>query len=91
MSSMEKLISITLNPYNQRVSIKKAPDYMQLQTLNLLNEWEHYKRHLPPDKVAQTLEGYIMEKYGYTAEQAYNNYNALRAKIYNDNKARLAV
>lgn len=88
---MEKIISISLNPYNRRMTIRKAPDYMELQTLNLLNEWEHYKRHLPPDKVAQTLEGYIMEKYGITAEQAYTNYNALRAKIYNDNHAKIAV
>lgn len=68
----------------------KAPDYMQLQTLNLLNEWQQYKHHLPSFKNV-SLEEYIKRKYGFTAQDSYYNYDEIRAKIDNQNKERKAM
>lgn len=59
-----------------------AADYMQLQTLNLLNEWQQYKHHLPSMKNV-SLEQYIKRKYGFTATDCYLNYAEIRANIDN--------
>lgn len=78
-------------PINQAYrGSKQAPDYMQLQTLNLLNEWQHYKHHLPQFKNV-SLEQYIKRKYGFSATDCYLNYSEIRAKIDNQNKARKAM
>ncbi|MCQ2243827.1 MAG: hypothetical protein MJZ32_06170 [Bacteroidaceae bacterium] len=75
---MAKIISI-----NQAYrGSKQAPDYMQLQTLNLLYEWQHYKHNAPSFKNV-SLEQYIKRKYGFTANDCYLNYNQIRANIDN--------
>lgn len=68
----------------------KAIDYMQLQTLNLLNEWQQYKHHLPQYKNV-SLEQYIKRKYGFSATDCYLMYDEIRAKIDNQNKERKAM
>lgn len=68
----------------------KAHDYMQLQTLNLLNEWQQYKHNLPSFKNV-TLEGYIKRKYGFSATDCYFNYSEIREKIDNQNNTRKAM
>lgn len=77
---MAKIIPITTAYQGSN----KAHDYMQLQTLNLLNEWQHYKHHLQQYKNV-TLEQYIKRKYGFSAEDCYLNYDEIRAKIDNQN------
>lgn len=58
----------------------KAPDYMQLQTLNLLYEWQHYKHNAPSFKNV-SLEQYIKRKYGFCATDCYLMYDEIRANI----------
>lgn len=67
-----------------------APDYMQLQTLNLLYEWQHYKHNLPSMKNI-SLEGYIKRKYGFSATDCYLNYAEIREKIDNQHNTQKAM